>query len=72
MGKGVSCLGIGKRKVRGGLSVKKRREEREKEVGHSGGGGDVLELRKLRKIRKKRKRESGDLSLRVLGSLKRE
>ena len=36
MGKGVSCLGIGKRKVRGGLSVKERREERGEEVGHSG------------------------------------
>ena len=32
----MSFLGIGKRKVKGGLSVKERREERGKEVGHSG------------------------------------
>ena len=43
MGKRVSCLGIGKRIERGGLSVKGRREERGK------GRWVILELEKAKK-----------------------
>ena len=57
MGKGVSCLGIGKRIERGGLSVKGRREERGKEGLFGGWILRILELeRELRKFEEKRKR----------------
>ena len=51
MGKGVSCLGIGKRKVRGGLSVKERREERGKKK------LVILELERAKKNQRERKKE---------------
>ena len=50
MGKRVSCLGIGKRKVKGGLSVKERREER-------GKGLVILELERAKKNQRERKKE---------------